>query len=122
MPSTIADAPLFGSLPHPPLRYPLTSASTDLISNNVTAFRFSFICILYRETYFTDVSCPKVERQIVKVWVISKILYTNPDTCTSPAVILVCYVLEFTVGSSECSVNDKISNELERIRKVSFVT
>ena len=46
MPSTIAEAPLFGSLPHPPQRYPLTSASTNLISNNVTEFRFSFICIL----------------------------------------------------------------------------
>jgi hypothetical protein len=87
MPNTIADAPLFGSLPHPPHRYPLTSASTHLISNNVTAFRFSFIYILYRETYFTDVSCPKVTRQIVEVWVISKTLYTNPDT--SPALILV---------------------------------
>jgi len=46
MPSIIAEAPLFGSLPHPPLRYPLTSASTDLTSNNVTEFRFSFIYIL----------------------------------------------------------------------------
>ena len=89
MPSTIAEAPLFGSLPHPPLRYPLTSASTDLISNNVTEFRFSFIYILWRETYFTDVSCPKVKRQIVEVWVNSKNLYTNPDTCTSLALILV---------------------------------
>lgn len=46
VPSTVAVAPLFVSLPHRPLRFPLTSASTDLISNNVSAFRFSFIYIL----------------------------------------------------------------------------